>query len=93
MERLIFDPGIGFGKTPEQNSYILNHLIEFKPVKVPVYLAFSRKSFLKQFSNIENNHAKDLATAQLLGKINPLYYNYLRTHDIESQKIALRMLG
>ncbi len=93
MERLIFDPGIGFGKTPEQNSYILNHLIEFEPVKVPVYLAFSRKSFLKQFSNIEDNDAKDLATAQLLGKINPLYYNYLRTHDIASQKIALRMLG
>lgn len=93
MDRLIFDPGIGFGKTPEQNSYILNHLEEFKNVSVPTYLAFSRKSFLKQSVISEDNHMKDLATAQQLGKINPLHYQYLRTHDIESQKIALRMRG
>jgi 2-amino-4-hydroxy-6-hydroxymethyldihydropteridine diphosphokinase/dihydropteroate synthase len=93
IDRLIFDPGIGFGKTPEQNLYILNHLEEFKDVVVPTYLAFSRKSFLKNYISMEENHIKDLATAQQLGKINPLQYQYLRTHDIESQKIALRMLG
>lgn len=93
IDRLIFDPGIGFGKTPEQNFYILNHLEEFEKIQVPTYLAFSRKSFLKLSINSNENSFKDLATAQLLGKINPLHYQYLRTHDIESQKIALRMLG
>lgn len=92
MERLIFDPGIGFGKTPEQNSYILNHLEQFEDMTVPTYLAFSRKSFLKQSIISDENHFKDLATAQQLGKINPLHYQYLRTHDIRSQKIALRMI-
>jgi 2-amino-4-hydroxy-6-hydroxymethyldihydropteridine diphosphokinase/dihydropteroate synthase len=92
MERLIFDPGIGFGKTAEQNFYILNHLEQFKDIAVPTYLAFSRKSFFKQSTTSDENHFKDLATAQQLGKINPLHYQYLRTHDIESQKIALRML-
>ncbi len=91
LDRLIFDPGIGFGKTPEQNFYILNHLSELGAIKVPTFLAFSRKSFLKKTINTEENTTKDLATAQLLGKINPLFYQYLRTHDIESQKIALRM--
>ena len=91
LDRLIFDPGIGFGKTPEQNFYILKHLSELGAIKVPTFLAFSRKSFLKKSINSDENTTKDLATAQLLGKINPLFYHYLRTHDIESQKIALRM--
>lgn len=93
VDRLIFDPGIGFGKTPEQNFYILNHLEELIDIAVPTYLAFSRKSFLKQSVSSGENQFKDLATAQQLGKINPLHYQYLRTHDIESQKIALRMRG
>lgn len=87
---LIFDPGIGFGKTPEQNSYILNHLEEFCEIKNKIYLGFSRKSYLNQFTNAQANK-RDVATAVQTSKINSLYCQYLRTHDIEPQKTALRM--
>jgi 2-amino-4-hydroxy-6-hydroxymethyldihydropteridine diphosphokinase / dihydropteroate synthase len=90
LSRLIFDPGIGFGKTPQQNSYILNHLDEVEDIQQDIYLGFSRKSYLNQYAN-QPAHQKDLATALQLSKINLLYCQYLRTHDIESQKTALGM--
>jgi len=89
-DRLVFDPGIGFGKTPQQNSYILNHIEELSEIKQPVYLGFSRKSYLNQFTQAPSIE-RDLATAIQMTKINLLYCQYLRTHDIESQKTALRM--
>ncbi len=89
-QRLIFDPGIGFGKKPQQNSYILNHLDELSEIKQPVYLGFSRKSYLTQYTS-QPADQRDLVTALQLQKINLLYCQYLRTHDIESQKIVLRM--
>jgi 2-amino-4-hydroxy-6-hydroxymethyldihydropteridine diphosphokinase/dihydropteroate synthase len=91
LERFIFDPGIGFGKTPQQNSYILNHLDELSEIENQILLGFSRKSYLRQFSAVPAEQ-RDIATAIQLTKINPLYCQFLRTHDIESQKTALRML-
>src|SRR5688572_8089766 len=45
-QQLIFDPGIGFGKTLEQNLAILNHLDRFKDLDLPVMIGTSRKSFI-----------------------------------------------
>ncbi len=94
VQRLIFDPGIGFGKTATQNSYILNHLDELSEIKHDNYLGFSRKSYLNQYTDqtaMPTADHRDLATAVQLSKINLLHCQYLRTHDIESQKTALRM--
>lgn len=45
-ERLILDPGIGFGKTVDHNLTILRRLREFVPLGRPVLIGPSRKSFL-----------------------------------------------
>ena len=45
-EHIILDPGIGFGKTIEQNLYLLNHLDEICSLGFPVLLGASRKSFI-----------------------------------------------
>ncbi|GAC1558940.1 MAG: dihydropteroate synthase [Herpetosiphon sp.] len=45
-ERIIVDPGIGFGKTPEQNLVVLRHLSELRTLGLPVLLGTSRKSFI-----------------------------------------------
>ena len=48
-ENLILDPGIGFGKTAEQNMHVLkrmNELISYDGVDYPVLLGASRKSFI-----------------------------------------------
>ena len=43
-DNIILDPGIGFGKTPDHNLEVLNHLTEFKALGYPLLLGTSRKS-------------------------------------------------
>ena len=45
-ENLIIDPGIGFGKTLEQNLKVLHCLEEFKAMGRPILLGTSRKSVI-----------------------------------------------
>ncbi|MGE5250466.1 MAG: dihydropteroate synthase [Bacteroidota bacterium] len=44
--RIILDPGIGFGKTREQNLKLVNHLDEIRALGYPVLVGPSRKSFI-----------------------------------------------
>jgi dihydropteroate synthase len=43
---LVIDPGIGFGKTPEDNYRIINNLAELKALGLPIMVGTSRKSFI-----------------------------------------------
>ena len=45
-DRIALDPGIGFGKTPEQNLELLNGLRALKELGYPILLGTSRKSFI-----------------------------------------------
>ncbi len=45
-QRIILDPGIGFGKTVEQNLELVNRLDEIRALGYPVLLGPSRKSFI-----------------------------------------------
>jgi len=46
IEQIMIDPGIGFGKTLEQNLVIIDRLNEFRSLGVPVLIGVSRKSFI-----------------------------------------------
>lgn len=43
---IIIDPGVGFGKTVEQNLQLVNQLDQFKSLGFPILLGTSRKSFI-----------------------------------------------
>jgi dihydropteroate synthase len=45
-EQLLVDPGLGFGKSAEQNLELLRHISEFRSLGPPVVVGASRKSFL-----------------------------------------------
>jgi dihydropteroate synthase len=45
-ERIVLDPGIGFGKTPEQSITCIGRLAEFKRFGLPLLLGASRKRFI-----------------------------------------------
>ena len=45
-KNIIIDPGIGFGKRPEDNLEIINRLSEFKSLGLPILIGPSRKSFI-----------------------------------------------
>lgn len=89
-DKIIFDPGIGFGKTKEQSIYILNHLEKFFQTSFDFMIGHSRKSFLSLFSN-RLAEERDLETALVTNHLNLAYVQYLRVHDIATQKLALSM--
>ncbi len=60
-ENIIVDPGIGFGKTQQQNLEVLRRLEELKALKRPVLLGSSRKSFI--------GWVLDLTPEQRAGKV------------------------
>jgi dihydropteroate synthase len=51
-ERIIIDPGIGFGKTVAQNLTLLNRLDYFKALGYPILLGPSNKSFIGYTLNL-----------------------------------------
>ncbi len=46
--KIIIDPGIGFGKTLAHNLHLINHLNEFQKLNAPVLLGSSRKAFIRK---------------------------------------------
>ena len=57
-ERLIVDPGIGFGKTPEHNLQLIRRLQEFAALGLPILVGPSRKSFIRRL--VKPDGAKDI---------------------------------
>lgn len=52
-EKIVIDPGIGFGKTFEQNIEVLKRLSELQDLGYPILLGTSRKSFLGKIVNVD----------------------------------------
>lgn len=73
--KVIFDPGIGFGKTLEHNLSILKNISKFKSLGCPVLLGASRKSFIQHI----NGEAQ--ADKRIAGSISAALYG--RMHEIE----------
>lgn len=88
-EQIIFDPGIGFGKTKDQNLQVLQNLDKFSEIKEDVLIGHSRKSFLTLFTNKKADE-RDPETAMITKQLNQAYVQYLRVHNISSQTSALR---
>ena len=93
LENIIIDPGMGFflGGNPEPSLVVLKHLKELKRLGVQLYLSTSRKSFIGTILHreVSKRAAGTLATeiwASLQG------VDYLRTHEVEPLRDALRML-
>ncbi len=77
--RLIFDPGIGFGKTPKQSQEILNRVDEFRVLDMPIFIGHSRKSFLMHAQTLAE---KDAATLAISRELVAKGVDYIRVHNI-----------
>lgn len=90
-EQVVLDPGIGFGKTVEQNLELLGGLNGFNNLGRPLLMGASRKSFMGRLLNIEveKRAPAGLACAcwAVLSGV-----QIVRTHDVEATGQALRML-
>jgi dihydropteroate synthase len=52
IEKIILDPGIGFGKTVEHNFELIKRLDEFNKIGYPLMIGLSKKSFLGKILNL-----------------------------------------
>ena len=91
-DRIIIDPGIGFGKNLKDNTRIINELYKFKIFGLPILLGLSRKSFIGKMLNIEVGQ-------RLIGTIAASIIsltkgsNILRVHDVKETTQAIRMVS
>lgn len=88
-DKIIIDPGIGFGKTWEQNIEVLRKLQELRCLGYPVLLGVSRKSVIGRTLNIPLNERLEPTIA--LGALGiAAGVDILRVHDVlENKKAAL----
>ena len=89
-ERIILDPGIGFGKTQEQNLEILARLGELKSLKCPLLLGASRKSTIGNVLSLPPDERLEgtLATTTLAVWQG---VEFLRVHDVRPNLRAAQM--
>jgi len=82
---IIIDPGLGFGKTVEQNFALLHHLPLLKQLQVPILAGLSRKSMIYQtLQTTPVNALTGTIAAHMLALIQGA--NILRVHDVAEAK-------
>jgi dihydropteroate synthase len=63
IEKIIVDPGIGFGKRLEHNLTLINRLEDFKRLGFPILIGLSRKSFIGNILNLPVEERDDATNA------------------------------
>ncbi len=87
---IILDPGIGFGKTTEQNLALLNHLDQIKTLGFPLLLGPSRKSFIGYTLDLPpDQRVEGTIAACVLGVQRGA--DILRVHDVQAVARAVWM--
>ncbi len=83
-DKIIIDPGIGFGKTVEHNLEIIKYLNEFTGFEKPILLGPSRKSFIgKTLGDLTvTERFEGTAAAIAIGIFNGA--NIVRVHDVKA---------
>ncbi|MCK9615251.1 MAG: dihydropteroate synthase [Candidatus Omnitrophica bacterium] len=87
-EQILIDPGIGFGKTTQDNLKIINELYKFKIFGLPIFIGLSRKSFI---GKITGKKADQRLYGTIASGIIAVLRgaNILRVHDVKENKQAL----
>lgn len=89
LNRLIIDPGIGFGKTVGHNLSIIKHLDDLAALGLPVLLGHSRKRFLGEIAAIPVEAARDLVTAVVSACCAEKNIAIFRVHNVAATRQAL----
>lgn len=90
IQNIIIDPGIGFGKTREDNFEIIKRIEEFKTLGYPVMLGISRKSFLDMAD--DDNFTKDIYTTALNAIAIENNVDYIRVHNVKMHKKLIDLM-
>jgi dihydropteroate synthase len=92
LNKIIIDPGIGFGKTLNHNLEILNQIEKFQKFGLPVMVGVSRKSFIGSIlnENVENRLTGSLAA---LSWLTTKEVDLVRVHDVIESVSTIKMIN
>ena len=87
-ERLVFDPGIGFGKTAKHNVEVLSSIGTFRRLGRPVLIGHSRKRFLGKVIGRQVDE-RSSGTIGISIAVAQQGADIIRVHDVRSTRDAL----
>ncbi len=88
--KIVIDPGIGFGKTLDQNLAILNHLERFDVLDLPLMIGTSRKSFIGRITGRpEDDRAFGSAASIAIAVVRGAHI--VRVHDVKQMVEVARV--
>ena len=90
-ENIVLDPGIGFGKTPEQSIEVIARLAELKRFGLPILVGLSRKRFINAVSPSKPD---ERLGGSLAGNVMAVVEgaDIVRVHDVAETVQAMRVL-
>jgi dihydropteroate synthase len=90
-ERIILDPGFGFGKTFEHNITLLQNLESFQSLEIPLLVGLSRKSFIRKIlSGDHDDHLSGSISAAILSILKGA--KIVRVHDVKETQSAIKIM-
>ena len=89
-EKIILDPGIGFGKNLEQNLEVMSRLEEFHTLGFPLLLGTSRKSLIGKTLDLPMHERLEGTAATMTAGIMKGVH-IIRVHDVKEMKRVAKM--
>ncbi len=89
-EHIIIDPGIGFGKTVDQNVRLINELYKFRALGCPILVGTSRKSFIGYTLDLPPQERVE-GTAATVAIAIDRGADIVRVHDVRAMVRVARM--
>lgn len=91
-DKIIVDPGIGFGKNAGHNLEIIKRLADFKVLGKPILVGTSRKSFIGKIlgADVKNRSSGTLATCVIAAQNGA---SIIRVHDVKEANQALKIVN
>jgi len=91
-ENIILDPGIGFGKTLDQNIELIKNIGKLKEIGYPIMLAASKKRTIR---NLSKSDDMDMIAIGTIATTCHAYINgidFVRVHDVKENKTAVDVM-
>ncbi len=91
-ERIVLDPGFGFGKTLEHNLSLLRHLPSLGISGRPLLVGVSRKSMIARVLGRDDMAARSWPTVALTAWAREHGARIVRVHEVRQNRDAMRMM-
>lgn len=91
-EKILIDPGIGFGKRYKDNIRIIKELHSFGNLGLPIVMGLSRKRFIAEISGEKTENQRDIETitANIISILNGA--SIIRVHNVKAAKKSIQTL-